>query len=116
MIAVIVRYKLADSLSKEEVRRFYQEASPKYSAMPGLIRKYFLIAEQAQQAGSVYLWETREHAYAFHNEAWREFIQGKYGHRPRVSFYECPTVIDNVLGEIYQSKSQDFLDHDQPEQ
>ena len=112
MIAVIVSYKLADSLSKEKVRRYYQEASPKYRAMPGLIRKYFLIADQGQQAGSVYLWETREQAYAFHNEAWREFIHGKYGHRPRVSFFECPTVIDNVLGEVYHSEDQDSQDHE----
>jgi hypothetical protein len=104
MIAAIVQYELADSLSKKKVRQYYAEASSKYLDKPGLIRKYFLIAEQGNSAGSVYLWETREQAFAFHNQAWRDFIQGKYGHRPQVKFYECPTVIDNMLGEVIHSE------------
>jgi heme-degrading monooxygenase HmoA len=100
MVTVIVNYELAPSLNPEKVRTFYEQAVPKFEQMPGLIRKYFLLSEDGRYGGSVYLWETREQALAFHDERWKEFMRGKYGHRPHVTIYECPIVVDNFTDEV----------------
>jgi len=68
--------------------------------MQGLIRKYFLLSEDGRSAVSVYLWETRAPAETFLTEAWKECMVGKYGNRPKVTYYECPVVVDNHTGEV----------------
>ena len=103
MVTAIVHYELAPSLNPEKVRTYYKQAVPKYKNMPGLIRKYFLLSEDGHMGGSVYLWETREQAVAFHDEEWLEFMRGKYGRRPQVTFFACQIVIDNVTGDVIYS-------------
>jgi heme-degrading monooxygenase HmoA len=100
MVTAIVHYDLAPSFTLERVRTYFEEAVPKFEAMPGLIRKYFLLSSDGRSAGSVYLWETREQAAAFHDDRWRQFMQEKYGYRPTVVIYDCPIVVDNASGEI----------------
>jgi hypothetical protein len=100
MFTVIVNYELAPSLSLEKVRQYYEQAVPKFEHMPGLIRKYFMLSEDGRIGGSVYLWETRDQAISFHDESWKEFMRGKYGNRPQVTIFECPIIVDNVLGDV----------------
>jgi hypothetical protein len=103
MVTVIVKYDLAPSFTHERVLTNFEQALPKYQDLPGLIRKYFLIAEDGKSAGSVYLWETRQQAVSFHDEAWKQFMSGKYGHRPNLAIFDCPIVIDNVSREVIQN-------------
>ena len=100
MVTAIVSYEFAPSLDPEQVRKYYEQAIPRFEELPGLHRKYFMISEDGRSGGSVYLWESREHALAFHDEKWKEFMRGKYGHRPHVRIYDCPIVVDNVSGEV----------------
>lgn len=100
MVTVVVQYRLAPSLSPEKVKSYYEQAVTKFVKKPGLIRKYFMLSEDGRTGGSVYLWETQEQALAFHDESWKEFMRGKYGHRPQVSMFDCPIVVDNNSGEV----------------
>ena len=100
MIAAIVQFKLSDDFSAEKARSAFVDSIPKFVRMNGLIRKYFLLAEDARTAGAVYLWSDRASAQAFFTEDWMEFISGKYGFRPAVAYYECPVVVDNHTGEV----------------
>ncbi len=103
MVTAIVRYELAPSLGTEQVKAYYNQATAKFEHLPGLIRKYFLLSEDGRFGGSVYLWETRDQAIAFHDEAWLEFMRGKYGHRPHVTIFDCPIVVDNLSGQVLRS-------------
>ncbi|HSR47828.1 MAG TPA: hypothetical protein VLL77_07540 [Anaerolineales bacterium] len=100
MIATICQFGLSDEFSPERARSVFRDSTEKFESMPGLIRKYFLLAEDGKSAASVYLWETRAPAEAFFTEAWKDFMVGKYGHRPTVTHYECPVVVDNRAGEV----------------
>lgn len=103
MVAVVVNYPLAPSFTPQRVREYFDQAIPKFKDMPGLIRKYFLLAEDGHSAGSVYLWEEREQAIAFHNESWKHFMENKYGYRPTITIFDCPFVVDNASGEVTKS-------------
>lgn len=107
MITVICQFALSDQYTPERARAVFKDSTQKFIGMPGLIRKYFLLAEDGRSAASVYLWESRQPAESFFTEQWKEFMVGKYGYRPTVTYYECPVVIDNRSGEIIQA--------DQPE-
>ena len=102
MVTVVVKYELAPSFTPDRVRTNFEQAIPKYKDLIGLIRKYFLIAEDGKTAGSVYLWETRSQAVSFHDENWKQFMSEKYGHLPSLVIYKCPIVIDNLSGEVIQ--------------
>ena len=68
--------------------------------MPGLIRKYYVLAEDGMSAGGVYLWESRAAAEAVYTDAWRAFVTEKYGAPPQVAYLASPVVVDNKIGEI----------------
>jgi heme-degrading monooxygenase HmoA len=103
MITVICQFGLSKEFTPEKARAAFQESAPRFFHMPGLIRKYFLLSEDGTSAASVYLWESRISAEGFFTEEWKEFIQGKYGYLPTVTYYECPVVVDNRSGEVIQA-------------
>lgn len=103
MITVICQFGLPDAWTAEQARTVFREGTGKFENMKGLIRKYFLLTEDGRSAASVYLWESRAPAEAFFTEAWKDFMVGKYGHRPTVTYYECPVVVDNLSGEVIRA-------------
>ena len=42
-----------------------------------------------------------ENAKAGHADpGWRKIIADRYGNEPRISYYEVPTIVDNVMGAV----------------
>ena len=100
MIVAITQYLLDESLTSEQVRSQAAASIDKFVDRSGLLRKYFMISDDASTGASVYLWESRQAAEAFFTEEWEQRIEGKYGHRPSVAYYDCTFVVDNVTGEV----------------
>ena len=103
MITVICQFGLSDEYTPDKARQIFRDSTRKFDGMPGLIRKYFLLAEDGRSGASVYLWESRRPAEGFFTEQWKEFMVGKYGFRPTVTYYECPVVVDNRFGEVIKA-------------
>ena len=57
MIIHIVRFSSA--LPAERVRDLFAARAPEYTAVPGLLQKYYLRYENGQHGG-VYVWDTAE--------------------------------------------------------
>ena len=100
MITTIVQIKRSSPMSLEEAREVFLSTAPKYRDVAGLIRKYYLLAEDGNIAGGVYLWESREAAEAMYKPEWFAFIREKYGVDPEVTYFESPVVVDNLTAEI----------------
>jgi hypothetical protein len=100
MITVIVEFKLPQPMSVDQARATFLSTAPKYQGMPGLIRKYYYLSEDGAKAGGIYLWSSRQDADRVYTEAWKDFVRGKYGTEPRLTFLECPVVVDNLSNEI----------------
>lgn len=95
MIVAIVRFALPAPVTLEEAARMFETSAPKYRDLPGLVRKYYIRAEDGRSAGGVYLWESRSAADAVYNGEWRERVAKLYGSQPQVEFLDCPVVVDN---------------------
>lgn len=95
MIVAIVRFALPTPITLEEAARTFESSAPKYQNLPGLLRKYYIRAEDGRSAGGVYLWESRAAADAVYNGEWRERVAKLYGSQPQVEFLDCPVVVDN---------------------
>ena len=100
MITTLVQIKLSETLSLDKARDIFTSTAPKYLETQGLIRKYYLLSEDGQTAGGVYLWESRKAAEMLYTEEWKRFILQKYGSEPSVTYFYSPVIVDNLLGEI----------------
>jgi len=102
MITTIVQIKLSETLSLNKAQDIFATTALKYIEIQGLIRKYYLLSEDGQTAGGVYLWESREAAEMLYTEEWKKFILQKYGSEPSVTYFYSPVIVDNLLGEVIE--------------
>lgn len=104
MITVIVEFKVPKPMTVGEAKKTFLSTAPKYRNMPGLLRKYYFLAEDGSKAGGIYLWASREDAARVYSEEWKAFVRAKYGSEPSLTYLECPVVVDNVTNEIIADK------------
>jgi len=100
MIVTLVQIRLSEPLSLDKAQEIFVNTAPKYKKIQGLIRKYYLLSEDGNTAGGVYIWESRKAAERFYTDDWKEFVLGKYGTEPSVIYFNSPVLVDNTLGEI----------------
>lgn len=100
MITTIVLFRLPKRISVARARELFNSTAPRYLRLPGLVRKYYLLSDDGQSAGGVYLWQSRADAERVYTDAWREFVRGKYGSAPELSWFNTPVLVDNVTGEV----------------
>ena len=102
MIVTLVQIKNPEPMSLDKARIVFTGTAAKYQEVPGLIRKYYLLSEDGNTAGGVYLWESRTAAEAMYNPEWYAFIREKYGVDPQVTYFKSPVVVDNLTAEIIE--------------
>ena len=95
-ITTMVQFRLPQPISLEEATRRFESRAPKYRNLPGLIRKYYLRAEDGRTAGGVYLWESRAAAEATYSTEWREHVAKLFGGAPEITWFDTPVIIDNA--------------------
>ena len=95
---VLFPVKVAD---KEEFVKKMAATTPKYEGMEGLTRKYYVMTEDNQHAGGIYLWENQAAADAAYSEEWKAYMTEKYDHPPHIEFYEMPITMDREYDCVY---------------
>jgi hypothetical protein len=99
MITVLVQIKLRDGTTKEEAQANSHAVAPRFQGKEGLQCKYFLYHEEGW-GGGFYVWDSREAAESYFNEAWFERMTKDMGTRPQVRYFETAVVVDNTRDEI----------------
>ncbi|THT99661.1 monooxygenase [Lampropedia puyangensis] len=100
MITTITTFVLPKPIALQEAKAIFLSTAPKYQAVPGLLRKCYVLSEDGQTAGGVYLWQRREDAEAMYTDAWRAFVREKYQTEPQVVYFNTPVLVDNGTHEI----------------
>lgn len=100
MITTITTFRLPKPMTRDEARRIFLSTAPKYQGVPGLVRKVYVISEEGDTVGGIYLWNSRADAAAMYTEDWRAFVREKYGTEPMVTYFDSPVVVDNLSHEI----------------
>ena len=97
MITALVQFPLTEGTTLEQARDAYEGSAPKYRGLAGLVRKYYLFDAATGIGGGCYLWESREAAESFYDDAWKRYIADRYGEEPKITYFETPVVVDNTL-------------------
>src|ERR1035437_4016002 len=100
MITALVQFKLPHPHTREKAREVFASTASKYRGIQGLIRKYYVLSQDGETAGGVYLWNSREDAERMYTEEWKRFVFEKYSTTPSVTYFESPVVVDHVAGKI----------------
>jgi hypothetical protein len=100
MITALVQFKLPKQMTTDKAQAVFAETAPKYREVKGLIRKYYLLSEDGETAGGVYLWNSRQAAEQLYTDDWKAFIEQKYGTKPSVTYFASPVIVDNLVGQI----------------
>ena len=106
MITSIIRYQLPAGVPTEAIKHGFLEVAPKFKQPAGLLRKYFLISQDARTGGGVYLWNSMAEARSFSEGVLRAMIQEKFRVEPTIEYFDAPVVVDNVTAEIIADGNQ----------
>ncbi len=102
MYISVVEIDLPADTDVAALRNIFSEAGHRYSDVEGLLRKYYTLKDD-KVTGGVFVWDTLEHAEAGHGDvAWHKIIQDRYGSAPRVTYYEVPVIVDNLMGDVFE--------------
>jgi len=99
-VTAIVRFKIREGTTREELKAAIEASAPRYQGVAGLIRKYYLVDADARTAGGVYLFESRAAAEELYTAEWRAGIAQRFGSEPEIQFFDSPVIVDNVLKRV----------------
>jgi hypothetical protein len=102
MITALTSFTLPQPISREAATAIFRSTAPTYRGVPGLIRKTYVLYPDGVTVGGIYLWQTRADAEAMYSDDWRDFVRGKYGCEPVVTYLDSPVVVDNVTQQIIE--------------
>lgn len=100
MILTLVQFALAEPIDLAEAKRRFESSAPKYLALPGLLRKHYVLSDDGRRAGGVYLWESRAAAEAVYDGEWRRRVADLYGAAPTFLWFDSPVTVDPAAGTI----------------
>ena len=100
MTTSITRFPLPTGIPTEAIKKGFLEVAPKFKHPAGLVRKYFLIAEDGKTGGGVYLWNSMEQARTFSEGVLRPMIREKFRVEPSIEYFDAPVIVDNLTSEI----------------
>lgn len=95
MIIAHVRF-LVPAGDRAEFEKKLQASVVKYEKLDGLIRKYYIMTENGETAGGIYLWESKEKAQAWYTDEWKKNMTAAWGQAPMLEYLDCPIVVDSA--------------------
>src|SRR5258708_22961224 len=100
MSTAIVNFKLPAEIDARKATDLFKSSAPKYRAMKGLVRKYYLFDDQNRIGGGVYPWQSLADAAAVYTPPWKAYIAQRYGPPPDIPYFETPVSADNQSHKI----------------
>ncbi len=100
MFVVLVKFKISKDVSINGVKEKFKETAPMYQKTTGLIRKNYLLNEDKNIAGGVYIFDNSNSAYAWFDESRIQWLTERYSN-PEISYFDSPVIVDNESKNIY---------------
>jgi len=104
----IVEIDLPEGIVHDALEEGFLTSGRRYVDVPGLLRKYYLLKDETV-TGGVFVWKSYQYALSGHADPeWKKLIWDKYKTRPKISYFNVPVVVDNVLDAI--CRGSDYIE------
>ncbi len=103
MHTVMWTFKVPTGTSKESLRETIKATAHTYQGIPGLIRKYYGIAEDGGSLVGIYLWESRAAAERVYTPDWVAMVTKRWASPPVRQDWETPMVVESAEKRLVEA-------------
>jgi hypothetical protein len=105
MIIELVTFKAPPGASWDDILKDARATIPRWRANPQLVRKHYLLSENADECAGLYIWPSRAAAQAAHDAAWRAAVEQRTGAAPTIRTFDLQMLLDNEAGTVTEWSS-----------
>lgn len=95
-VSTLVTIRTPAGIGKPQLVQEFQAAIPTYRAVPGLLRKHFIITDDGR-FGGIYLWKDQAAAEEWFNAAWKERVRATYGTDATLEWFDTAILTPSKL-------------------
>jgi heme-degrading monooxygenase HmoA len=92
-VATLVLIRAPAGANREQIVAEFHKAAPTHRAIPGLLRKHFIIGDNGASFGGLYLWKDEASARGWFNAAWHERVRKSYGQNAAIDWFDTPILL-----------------------
>lgn len=100
MIVELVTFKAPPGADWDGILVDARATIPRWRANRELMRKHYLLSDDAAECAGLYIWPTREAAEAAHDAAWRAGVEKRTGSAPTIRYFALQMLLDNEAGTV----------------
>ena len=91
-VVTLVEIPIPEGVTAELLHAGFAGAEAEYRAVPGLLRKHFIISDTGT-FGGVYVWDSVRSANAWFDDAWKTRVLERYGKPAVVERFDSPILL-----------------------
>lgn len=95
-IATVVTIAVPAGVGRERLVREFEASIPTYRAVPGLLRKHYVLTDDAR-FGGIYLWKDEASARQWFSDAWKGRVRATYGSDATIEWFDVPILLPTRL-------------------
>lgn len=95
-VSTLVTIPRPAGVDKARLIQEFQAAIPTYRAVPGLLRKHFILTDDGR-FGGIYLWKDRASADQWFNAAWKDRVRATYGSDATLEWFDTAILTPSKL-------------------
>lgn len=95
-VSTLVTIAMPAGISKARLVQEFQASIPTYRAVPGLLRKHFIVTDDGR-FGGIYLWRDQAAADRWFNAAWKERVHATYGTDASLEWFDTAILAPSKL-------------------
>ena len=88
-------FKAPAGMTRADIDAIIAATAHTYLCIPGLIRKYYALAEDGASLSGIYLWESKAQADAFYTPEWVALVTQRWAGVPQRQGWVTPMVVES---------------------
>jgi hypothetical protein len=103
MHTVMWTFQVPTGTTKADLVATIKATAHNYLGVPGLIRKYYGIADDAKTIVGIYLWESKAAADALYTADWVATVRKRWGAEPVRQEWSTPMVVESAERRLIEA-------------
>jgi hypothetical protein len=103
MHTVMWTFEVPEGSTKADLVSTIKATAHTYQGIPGLIRKYYGISEDARSIVGIYLWESKAAADALYTADWVAMVTKRWGSPPARQDWSTPMVVESAERRLVEA-------------